>query len=182
LRALTGALTGALTRRFDKSERKGRSEGDEYYTPGHVIEKVKRVMGCIDLDPASCFLAQKTVKAKRYYDIETDGLKQNWHGKVFLNPPYSQTRAFVDKLLTEKGVTEAITLTLNKSETIYGQTLLENADVICFWRRPIIMIGNNALGFWGHMLCYFGPNKATFVKVFEDCGMPMSPIRKPKIH
>jgi hypothetical protein len=37
----------------------------EWYTPAYCLEFVRAVLGTIDLDPASCVLAQKTVQAKR---------------------------------------------------------------------------------------------------------------------
>ena len=39
------------------------SGNNEYYTPGQFIEAAREVMGEIDLDPASCALAQETVRA-----------------------------------------------------------------------------------------------------------------------
>lgn len=58
-------------------------------------------MDGIDLDPASCDHAQKTVKADKYHTLKDNGLDQTWAGKVFLNPPYSASagkRKFIQRL------------------------------------------------------------------------------------
>ena len=62
----------------------------ERYTPAQYIEAARRVLGEIDLDPASCEIAQRTVKAVEYFTAKDDGLEQEWHGRVWLNPPYAQ--------------------------------------------------------------------------------------------
>jgi len=56
---------------------------NEFYTPSHIIELVRASMGGIDLDPASCELANETVGARRFYDIKQDGLKRPWFGNIF---------------------------------------------------------------------------------------------------
>ena len=56
-------------------------------TPFEIVELARLVLGRIDLDPASDYEANKTVKAHKYYTREDDGLAQEWYGKVFLNPP-----------------------------------------------------------------------------------------------
>ena len=35
-------------------------------------------------------VAQKTVKAKRYFTKVEDALNKEWHGRIFMNPPYSR--------------------------------------------------------------------------------------------
>ena len=61
----------------------------EWYTPAEYIELAVEVMGAIDCDPASCADANKVVGAKVFYSQDDDGLKQSWHGRVWLNPPFA---------------------------------------------------------------------------------------------
>ncbi|KAJ3116660.1 hypothetical protein HDU96_009113 [Phlyctochytrium bullatum] len=64
----------------------------EIYTPKHIIEKAKLLIGKdrFDLDPASCSYANdlhQNKLAEVFYDEDADGLKQPWHGDVWLSPP-----------------------------------------------------------------------------------------------
>lgn len=60
----------------------------EYYTDPKLIEAAREVMTGIDLDPASSAAANTIVKAVEFYDIQKDGLKQTWHGNVWMNHPF----------------------------------------------------------------------------------------------
>jgi hypothetical protein len=114
------------------------ASGDfEYYTPTAVLDLVREVLGTIDLDPASCATAQATVQARTYYTVEDDGLRQPWHGSVFLNPPYRlpEIARFLGKLVEEleaERTTEAIVLVNAATETDWFQTISGWADAICF--------------------------------------------------
>jgi hypothetical protein len=86
----------------------------ERYTPAKYLEPAREVLGGIDLDPASCEEANKTVGATTFFDKTRDGLLQEWWGRVWLNPPYGDLAgAFIDKLSEERAagrVTAAICL------------------------------------------------------------------------
>lgn len=63
------------------------SESVEHYTPVAYVEAARKVMGSIDLDPASCDFANAVVQAKRIYTAKTLGHNKAWRGNVLLNPP-----------------------------------------------------------------------------------------------
>lgn len=68
------------------------SKHAEHYTPPKVIDAARRVMGAIDLDPASSARANRVVGAARIYTSEENGFEASWDqflnpSRVFLNPP-----------------------------------------------------------------------------------------------
>ena len=67
------------------------SESVEWYTPPEYIEAARRVMGSIDLDPASSAIANKIVGADKYITRQENGLELRWNGNVWLNSPYGKT-------------------------------------------------------------------------------------------
>lgn len=74
----------------------------EYYTPPLITACARKLMGRIDLDPASCAAANMFVRAERYYTREENGLAQPWHGCVWLNWPFSKTdnKKWVQRLVS----------------------------------------------------------------------------------
>jgi len=64
------------------------SSTQEHYTPSLIVEAARKVLGGIELDPASCEEAQETVRAERFIALPRDGLAESWAARtVFLNPP-----------------------------------------------------------------------------------------------
>ena len=91
------------------------SASPEHGTPPEYVEAARRVLGEIDLDPASSVMFNEVVKARSIYTKTEDGLKQPWKGQVFLNPPSGEegklVKRFWEKLMhdwKEGLVTEAI--------------------------------------------------------------------------
>jgi phage N-6-adenine-methyltransferase len=126
----------------DKTEQ-GAYDKDEWTTPESMIERATRVLGSIDLDPASTKRANKVVGAKRILTKKDDALRDDCHwtisGKagagaatVWLNPPYSHPliERFCDKLIAEfkrKHVKAALLLVNSATDTAWFQRMLRGA-------------------------------------------------------
>jgi hypothetical protein len=89
-----------------------RGTSDDAYTPDWVLTLAAKALGgIIDLDP--CADPQRRVPARRHFTLADDGLSEPWHGTVWLNPPYSDTTAWLKHLhlyLAAGKVTQAIAL------------------------------------------------------------------------
>ena len=70
----------------------------ERYTPSQLVDAVRQVLGEIDLDPASSREANKVVRARSFFTVQSNGLKRQWRGRVFLNPPFDDWPTWVTKL------------------------------------------------------------------------------------
>lgn len=161
---------------------------NEWYTPPAFIEAATQVMGGIDLDPASSAIANKTVRAKKFYTSTQDGLTKKWAGTVFLNPPYAQPliSQFAKKLadsVTAGLVTEAIILVNNATETDWWQTIAAVSSAVCFPKSRIRFLdpeGNlGGAPLQGQAILYCGANADGFAVVHESIGTVFLPQKKP---
>jgi phage N-6-adenine-methyltransferase len=159
-----------------------KSKTTEWYTPVRYIEMARRVMGAIDLDPCSSAQANATIRAAIFYDKDSDGLKHLWHGRVWMNPPYSKaTKAFVKKLLFEHRcghVEQAIMLlSVNTIDRSWFNPLWQ--FVLCFhYGRvkfdspdPGVEISTPPLG---SVFIYIGANTTAFIREFTQIGACVS--------
>jgi phage N-6-adenine-methyltransferase len=76
----------------------GTGAGDVWATPGDTFRAIDRAFGPFDLDAAAT--AQNAVCAA-WWTPEDDGLAQPWKGRVWCNPPYSQTGRWTAKAAGE---------------------------------------------------------------------------------
>ncbi len=146
---------------------------NEHYTPSKYVEAARLVMGGIDLDPASCAEANETVKAKRFFSDNEDGLQQSWSGRVWLNPPYGGNSAnFIEKLSSSLGdVTQAVVLVnSNCTDTKWFQTLWDG--LLCFTDHRINFYGGEERSgsTHGSVFVYFGNHPEKFIKHFKQFG------------
>lgn len=115
----------------------------EWYTPPEYIEIARSVLGKIDLDPASNALAQTWIKAGKFFTVEDDGLKQQWFGRVWCNPPYGRTvNLWLEKANTQyqSGNTQETILLLNRTGAAWYKKLKKNVNAICEAEKRIAFL------------------------------------------
>lgn len=169
----------ALIKQLDTGAR-DTDAGDSWGTPAEWIDLARQVMGGIDLDPATNEEAQRVVKAGAYYTKQDNGLEQSWHGRVWMNPPYSQplVSQFADRLLQEieaGRVTQACVLVNNATDTKFCQRLLSRSAAALFpiGRVSFLVPGSGEAlqgTRQGQVLIYFGPNVKRFATACGDRG------------
>jgi phage N-6-adenine-methyltransferase len=151
---------------------------NEWYTPPEYIEAARKVLGTIDLDPASNAEANGIIKAEKFFTAEDDGLNKNWKGKVWLNPPYASNLIahFALKLrnhYAKNEVTEAIVLVNNATETAWFNTLINSASVVVFPKSRVKFhtpSGEAGAPLQGQAFIYLGKNSKKFMEVFKPFG------------
>ena len=149
----------------------------ERYTPAYIIELARTVMGSIDLDPASCETANKVVKASQYFTMKEDGLKQDWYGNVWMNPPYKKflIDSMVEKIFSSERLKQAIVLTLNNTDSLWGQTLLKKGSITLFPKGRVRFLDETlkelpSTPFQGTMITGYKVDIEKFKEVFGKTG------------
>lgn len=154
---------------------------DEWYTPSEYVEAARKVLGSIELDPASSQEANECIKAERYFTIDDNALTKDWKAAtVFMNPPYSTGKVFefVKKLRDELkagNVGRAIMLVNSYTDTAWFHIAEEIAVSICFTRGRIEFVdtrGERNSPICGQAFFYFDSDgdADAFGAVFRDYG------------
>jgi len=173
-------------------------KSQEWYTPRRFTDAARAVMGGIDLDPASCEVANQTVQATTFYTEKQNGLTLPWYGRVWLNPPFgtmktpfdaawqgtSVVRLFIRKLLEDfqEGKIEQAVLLAKADPKQHWFHLLWDY-LICFaydnvyFNRPDGPAQRNQFGV---CFVYLGKNEQTFIDVFSEFGTVARRVSPPK--
>jgi hypothetical protein len=160
----------------------GDSGSDDYFTPLEIVEAARRVMGSIDLDPASSVIANERVKADRIFTLVDDGLSQQWWGRVWLNHPFGKTtnRPWIAKLCAEytAGRMEAaICISYASTSEQWFHPLLERPQCF-FWKRTNYFLPDGTLKKGvtkGSCVTYFGQHVQKFALEFSKMGTVKTP-------
>lgn len=169
-----------------------RESSNEWYTPPRYLVAARAVMGHIDLDPASCELANETVQANQIYTKHQNGLQQRWFGNVWLNPPFGRCQTpgqktnqglWIKKLVHEYQsghIQQAILLTTCRPDTSWFDALWDYA--ICFADHKVgfyIPSEGRILQEYSHahgtLFVYLGPDNSHFIETFKHFGPVVTP-------
>jgi DNA N-6-adenine-methyltransferase (Dam) len=154
----------------------------EWYTPERYLDAARAVMGSIDLDPASSEAAQEHVNAGGYFTAREDGLRQTWHGRVWLNPPYAMPhiRNFVHRICDAAvtgEISEGILLTNSATDTEWCHRAFHDAQAVCFTRGRIRFLEARdrklvvrPAPVHGQLFFYFGTHVRRFKSEFGEFG------------
>lgn len=101
---------------------------DDYYTPRWVFDAAGIVFDmdvCAPIDPS-----RRTCPARRYLTPVEDGLSQPWEGLVWMNPPFSNLRAWVERFTAHHcGLTFFMP---GRKENYWMGQMMRAADAITF--------------------------------------------------
>ena len=150
----------------------------EWVTPKQYVNLARKVMGEIDLDPASSEFSQRNVQAANYFTPQQDGLSRPWFGRVWLCPPNGRNtmRDFTAKLIEDFAacrVTEAIVLVPNAGDTRWYHRLAGLRLPVCLVSGRIRFespTGKSSIAPNGQTFFYLGDNPERFKEVFSTVG------------
>lgn len=161
----------------------GYVDTNERYTPPHIIELARKVMGHIHCDPASSEIANHVVQADIYYTYKDNGLSQPWLGNVWCNPPYGRVAQLVtglQRLFGEKAIVEfsngnasQIMMLLNGNAPYRKWYKPLRGYPVCFFEEDVEFGTPNGGMYenpFGSIIVYMGNNRKRFIDVFHHYG------------
>ena len=99
---------------------------DEWLTPPELIE----VLGPFDLDPCAP-VHRPWDTARHHFTIQDDGLKQEWFGRVWCNPPYGKHLGHWLRKCWQYGNAMALIFARTETEAFF-RNVWERADAVFF--------------------------------------------------
>jgi len=100
-------------------------EADERYTPRWIFDTLNLQF---DLDPCAPVGGIPYAPVKKYYTEADDGLTKKWNGRVWLNPPFSKPKLFMEKFIDNANGVALVRL----SQSQWAKDLWNKADAIVF--------------------------------------------------
>lgn len=168
---------------------RARSTTDEWLTPPHVLEALGGWQS-FDLDPAT-LEARPWPTAFEHYTKRENGLLQRWHGRTFLNPPY--TTALLAPFMARMAEhNRGVALIFARTDTrAFHDYVFERASAVLWLRGRLTFCtpdgkparkrsGRDANGGAPSVLCAYGPRDA---EVLAFCGLPgrFDPLQLPRL-
>lgn len=110
---------------------------DVCFTPPSVFAALGLTF---DLDPATLPGGVPWVPAERHYSELDDGLTQPWDGRIWLNPPYSNPRPWIEKLSWNGN---DVALLPADTATSWFHDFVTKADGFCFIKGRLRFVRND---------------------------------------
>ena len=152
---------------------------DTWNTPVEFVGDVVKFFGTIDLDPCSNSEGDPNVPALNYYTEETNGLAHDWHGKVFMNHPYSNSKEWIPYAASqyESGNAQELVLLIKLDVSTKWWQSVSKYPWIAINKRMKFGDGKGASPFQSAII-YLGKDLDRFNKVFGKYGTLYEPYSK----
>jgi len=168
-----------------------------WYTPQHVLDAARSAMGGeFTLDPSSCEIANRTVRAARFITVEQDALAfwTTWIDaaasstpvRIWLNPPYARgiIGQFATKLIdtmARAGDAQAVSIVNADTGTIWFHDLLKACSAVCHVKGRISFIDADTMkpqesNNYSQAVFYFGAHFRRFSDAFQKLGTVVIPV------
>lgn len=79
------------------------SASAEHFTPPEICDAARATLNGITLDPASCEIANRLVRADAFLTERENSFIYSWSGSIFLNPPGGKCDSFGRRVEKIKG-------------------------------------------------------------------------------
>ena len=113
---------------------------NEWYTPPYIFERLNIKF---NIDVSTVKGGLEWIPAEKHFDQEIDGLKQDWEGLVWCNPPYGrQTPIWLEKFIKHGN---GIALLNARTDTIWYQEYATKSDIICFIKGRLTFYTHNKI-------------------------------------
>ena len=104
---------------------------DDYYTPPEVFEALALQF---DLDVSAPEGGVPWIPATHHYSLKDDALTQQWRGRIWMNPPFSNTAPFADRFIEHA---HGIALLPTSRARWFGRLWLSDAAIVHPVSKPM---------------------------------------------
>lgn len=138
-------------RTFTATDPQSHKGNDSWLTPISIVN----ALGEFDLDPCG-FKHHKT--AKRIIELPEDGLVANWEGRVWLNPPYSNAKTWIDRMKEHRN---GCVLIFSRTGTLADY--MKDCDHLFFLRKRIRFLTKELVP------AKFSPGSDSMILAYGSC-------------
>ena len=145
------------------------SKDQTWETPQDLFDKLNNVFE-FELDVCA---TDETAKCNKYFTPEIDGLKQEWKGNCWMNPPYGREQIkWIEKAYNEsQNDAKIVCLIPARPDTrVWQNIIFPNASTICFIRGRLKFGGSKDSAPFPSALIVFGECDYTQIKQLKQLG------------
>lgn len=162
------------------------SADQTWNTPEWFLDRLRRALGPIGLDPCSNEWSVVGARREFRFDRGEDGLALPWrgHGLTFVNSPFGPALAkWADKWSSDGD--EIVALEPSRTDTAWWQLAARRCTAYVQWRGRFsfrLRTGGRGNAPFPSTVFYYGPRADAFLGEFARAGHPVRMTRKDTSH